>query len=423
MPGNSRPLQMSDEKPPFLSYGRQQVDEDDIAAVVACLRSDWLTTGPQVEAFEEALARRLSVPHVIVCSSGTAALHLAVLAAGLGPGTLAVVPSLTFVATANAVRQSGAEVVFCDVDPQSGLMRADDLAAALERGRREYPDHVPVAALPVHMNGQAADMDALRDVADGARMRLIEDACHALGAEHELVDGDGAGAWHPVGSVRAGWAACFSFHPVKSITTGEGGAVAVRDDAAADRIRRLRNHGIERVGAAGAIGPEGLGPNGDYPGAYGMQEIGFNYRLSDLQCALGLSQLARLDDFLKSRRSLAAHYDRVIPRLGELAAPIPWDARCRPAYHLYPVHIGPDVEAGRGAIMQKLRARGIGTQVHYIPVHRQPYYAGRYGIADLPGADAYFDRVLSLPIFVDMTPADVERVVAALGTVLGGGCS
>jgi UDP-4-amino-4,6-dideoxy-N-acetyl-beta-L-altrosamine transaminase len=413
---------MNDEKPPFLSYGRQQVDDDDIAAVVACLRSDWLTTGPQVDAFEDALAQRLSVPYVIACSSGTSALHLAVLAAGLGPQTYAIVPALTFVATANAVRQTGAEVVFCDVDPGSGLMRADDLAEALERGRRAYPDHVPVAALPVHINGQAADMEALRDVAEGAGIRLVEDACHALGAEHKMAAEGVSRSWVPVGSCRAGWAACFSFHPVKSITTGEGGAIALRDDAAAARIRRLRNHGLEPKGGAGVRLPDGLGPNGDYPGVYGMSEIGFNYRITDIQCALGMSQLSKLNKFVEHRRMLTTRYDELLPRLDGMVSSISRDERCRPAYHLYPVHIGLGVGMTRGAVMGALRERGVGTQVHYIPVHRQPYYADRYGIADLPGADVYFDRVLSLPIFVDMTQADVERVVDTLAAVLAGGC-
>ncbi|MBT3398667.1 MAG: UDP-4-amino-4,6-dideoxy-N-acetyl-beta-L-altrosamine transaminase [Rhodospirillaceae bacterium] len=411
---------MSDNMPPFLSYGRQQIDDDDVAAVAACLRSDWLTTGPQIDAFEAELAQRLSVPHVIVCSSGTSALHLACLAAGLGPGTVAIVPSLTFVATANAVRFAGAEVVFSDVDPLSGLMRAQDLENAIARQRDAYPDLPLIAALPVHMNGQTADMDALRDVANNAGIRLIEDACHALGAEHEIAVEGASREWRPVGSCQAGWAACFSFHPVKSITTGEGGAVVLRDDAAAARIRRLRNHGLEPAGQEDARLPEGLGPNGDYPGAYGMSEIGFNYRITDIQCALGRSQLAKLDGFVARRRALAAHYDTALPRLGDLVSRINWDARCRPAYHLYPVQIGPDAGLARGAIMQGLREQGIGTQVHYIPVHRQPYYADRYGVAELPGADAYFDRVISLPIFVDMTLADVDRVVDALGEVLVG---
>ena len=415
---------MTDKQPPFLPYGRQHVDDDDIDAVIACLRSDRLTQGPAVDRFEAALADRLSVPHVIVCSSGTAALHLAALATGLGPGTVAVVPSMTFLATANAVRYTGAEVIFSDVDPLTGLMRAQDLSDALERSQQLFPELEPVAVLPVHLNGQTADMEALHSVAQGFGMKLIEDACHALGAEYGLPgqDADGACEWRPVGSCRESWSACFSFHPVKSIATGEGGAIALRDDAAAARIRLLRSHGIERAeGDSGAGLPKGLGRNGNYPGVYGMREIGFNYRITDIQCALGLSQLAKLDRFLTKRRLLASRYDALMPRLRDLASAIQWQKGCRPAYHLYPVLIGPDAARGRADIMHDLRQRGIGTQVHYIPVHRQPYYVDRYGLADLPGADAYFDRILSLPIFIDMEPADVERVVETLGIVLAEG--
>lgn len=413
-----------DKQQPFLPYGRQHVDDDDIEAVIACLRSDRLTQGPAVDDFEVALADRLSVPHVIVCNSGTAALHLAALASGLGPGKVAVVPSVTFLATANAVRYTGAEVIFSDVDPLTGLMRAQDLQDALERLQQLFPDLEPVAAFPVHLNGQTADMDALQTVAQNFGIRLIEDACHALGAERSLPGrgADGAGEWYPVGSCRENWAACFSFHPVKSIATGEGGAIALRDDAAAARIRTLRSHGIERIESGSQVGlPEGLGRNGAYPGVYRMREIGFNYRITDIQCALGLSQLAKLDRFLAKRRLLASCYDAAAPRLGSLASAICWQKECRPAYHLYPVLISPVAPRSREDIMQDLRHRGIGTQVHYVPVHRQPYYVDRYGLAELPGADAYFHRTLSLPIFVDMEPADVERVVDALAVVLAEG--
>jgi dTDP-4-amino-4,6-dideoxygalactose transaminase len=263
-------------------------------------------------------------------------------------------------------------------------------------------------------------MDGLGAVADAAGIVLIEDACHALGAERKP-RGSNVPAWDPVGSCRESWAACFSFHPVKSIATGEGGAVVLRDDEAAARIRRLRSHGVERAdGTTESVLPQGLGRNGDYPGAYGMREIGFNYRITDIQCALGLSQLGKLDRFLEKRRALAARYDDIVPGLGARAVPIAWRSDCRPAYHLYPVLVETAATQNRAAIMGALRAAGVGTQVHYIPVHRQPYYVGRYGLTDLPGADAYFDRILSLPIFFDMTPDDVDRVVGALDLVLGG---
>jgi len=410
---------MNEYEKHFLPYGRQHVEDDDIAAVIACLRSDWLTQGPAVEAFEAALAARLQIPHVVVCSNGTTALHLAALAAGLEPGTTAVVPSITFLATANAVRHAGGEVIFSDVDPSSGLMRPTDLREALERHRGTTRGERIVAAFPVHLNGQTAEMDALRDVAREYGIRIVEDACHALGAERRVQNLDGTTDWYPVGACRESWAACFSFHPVKSIATGEGGAVALTDAAAANRIRTLRSHGIVR-GDDNAVAPfdEQQGSNGTFDGVYAMHEVGFNYRITDIQCALGLSQLGKLDRFIARRRMLAKTYDEAIVRLGNLASPIAWRADCRPAYHLYPILISAAVRRRRSDIMRELRLLGIGTQVHYIPVHRQPYYVARYGRDDLPGADSYFDRTLSLPIFVDMTPADVDRIVDALGTVL-----
>lgn len=409
-------------KPPFLSYGRQQISEEDIAAVVDCLRSDWLTQGPRVKAFEAALSERLDGAEVIVCNSGTAALHLAALAAGLGPETVAIVPSMTFVATANAVRMTGAEVAFCDVDPETGLMRAQDLTACIETLSHRFPGSRPVAVLPVHLNGQTVDLAALAPVARSAGITIIEDACHALGAEYRAAAPPSAkpSNWATVGACAETLAACFSFHPVKSIATGEGGAVALRDGALAEHIRRLRNHGLVREeGAPAADFLAGLGPDAGYAGAYQMPEIGFNYRLTDLQCALGLSQLARLDDFLAQRRALAASYDAQMGALSSYAQPIRWSDDCRPAYHLYPILLAPELAPLRGQIMAALRDAGIGTQVHYIPVHRQPYYVERYGLADLPGADSYFGRIMSLPIFVDMQTEDVERVIAALVQVLG----
>ncbi len=413
---------MSETSIPFLPYGRQHLDDDDVAAVVATLQSDWLTQGPAVEAFEATLAARLSVPHAVVCNSGSAALHLASIAAGLGPGKIAVVPSLTFVATANMARLTGAEVVFADVDPLSGLMRPDDLLDALARAGREWPDHEPACVLPVHLNGQCVELNAIGEIANNSNLRVVEDACHALGAEHRSASNatDGLDGWFPVGACRSSLAACFSFHPVKSIAAGEGGAVTLRDDEAAERVRTLRSHGLERVGGDAGVDrlPPGLGPNGDYPGAYGMYEMGFNYRLSDIHSALGASQLKKLDGFLAHRRALVARYDEALAQMSDLASPITRMEGSRSAHHLYPVLLGSRVYRPRGEIMRALRERNVGTQVHYIPVHRQPFYAGRYGVADLPGADAYFSRVLSLPLFVDMTAADVDRVVDVLGDVL-----
>jgi UDP-4-amino-4,6-dideoxy-N-acetyl-beta-L-altrosamine transaminase len=382
----------------FLPYGRQTIDDDDVAAVTAALRDDFLTTGPRVEAFEQAFAETLGAAHAVACSNGTAALHLAMLALGAGEGEICIVPSITFLATANCARYVGAEVVFADVDPASGLMTAATLADAVARcGGRKI-----AAVLPVHLRGDIAELPALRRVADAAGAALIEDACHALGSRMTF-DNVPASA----GDGRWGDMAVFSFHPVKTLTTAEGGMVTTGDAGLAQRLRRLRSHGMVR-------------PAGADPWIYEMGEIGFNYRLPDVLCALGLSQLAKLPRFVARRRALARRYEAALAPLALLvrvAERPPWSD---PALHLMTVLI--DFAAAgktRAAVMDALKARGVGSQVHYIPVHRQPYYAARYGLADLPGADAWYARCLSLPLFPAMDDADVDRVAAALADVLG----
>jgi UDP-4-amino-4,6-dideoxy-N-acetyl-beta-L-altrosamine transaminase len=394
----------------FLPYGRQLIEDDDIAAVAEALREPFLTTGPRVEAFEAALCDATGAEHVVACNSGTAALHLACLALDLGPGDQAIVPSITFLATANAPRLVGAEVVFADVDPDSGLMTTETFAEALRRAPSAK------AVLPVHLNGSFAPMAEIGRLATERGLAVIEDACHALGTTYRAEGQEGR-----VGDGRFGELAAFSFHPVKAVTTGEGGAVAARDGRLAERMRRLRSHGLTRNredfrhpdGAFDADGTAG-------PWYYEMHEPGLNYRIPDVLCALGISQLAKLDRFLRRRRQLAARYDRAIGTLGDLVRPAARPANCVSAFHLYPVLI--DFEAcgvSRTVVTERLSQLGIGTQVHYIPVHRQPYYRRRGGAVDLPGADAYYDRVLSLPIHPAMADDDVDRVLDALAGVLG----
>jgi UDP-4-amino-4,6-dideoxy-N-acetyl-beta-L-altrosamine transaminase len=388
----------------FLPYGRQTIEDDDVVAVAEALRSDFLTTGPRVGAFEQAFAETVGARHAVACSSGTAALHLAMLALDVGPGDVIVAPAITFAATANCARFQGADVVFADVDPDTGLMTPKTLEAALTRleGRRL------AAVLPVHLAGNAVDLPALRRLAEPAP--IVEDACHALGTtmafgnQRELV-GDG----------RHGAMACFSFHPVKTITTGEGGMVTTADAALAERLRLFRSHGIVRDPAAFDIPrstPE--------PWAYEMQSLGFNYRLPDVLCALGLSQLAKLTRFISRRRSLANEYWRLLARLSPAVRAVAPPAGCDPALHLLTVLVDfAGLGRTRGAVMQALSAEGIGSQVHYIPVHQHPYYRARYGATELPGADAYYARCLSLPLFPAMADGDPERVVGALADVLG----
>ncbi|MEO5335311.1 MAG: UDP-4-amino-4,6-dideoxy-N-acetyl-beta-L-altrosamine transaminase [Magnetospirillum sp. WYHS-4] len=395
----------------FLPYGRHVVEDDDIAAVAAALRGELLTTGPAVAAFEAALAKTVGASGAVSCSSGTAALHLAALALGLGPGDWVVVPAITFLATANAARYVGAEVQFADVDPDSGLMRPEDLevalAAAKAAGRRVK------AVFPVHLAGQACDMEAIAAIARREGGAVVEDACHALGTTY------GNGAWRVGGCAHADMTV-FSFHPVKTVAMGEGGAVTANDPALAARLALLRSHGMVREPRDFIRRDLAFGPDGEVnPWFYEMAEPGFNYRASDLQCALGLSQLGKLDRFVAARAAAVAAYDArlapLAPRLASLAR-VPG---CRPGWHLYIslidfAAIGKD----RGAVMRALRDRGIGTQVHYIPVAWQAYYRDRYGETPLPGSARYYERCLSLPLSAAITEADVQRVTAALAEVL-----
>lgn len=391
---------------PFLPYGRQTIDDDDIAAVAAVLRSAFLTGGPAVDQFETALCEVTGAQHVVACSSGTSALHLAMLAAGIGPGDKVVVPTVTFLATANCVRYAGADVVFADANPATGLMEAEHLEDAVRRTHGRVK-----AALPVHLNGQCCDMAALRAVADKHDILLVEDACHALGGTHS--------GGLPVGACRGSQAACFSFHPVKTIAMGEGGAISTNSAEMAVTMRRLRNHGMERVPARPAYPEFAQAADGTpNPWFYEMAEIGWNFRASDIHCALGLSQLKKLRRFVARRTELVARYDAALKPLAPLVKPISHVGGV-PAWHLYVALIDFDATAAdRADVMRGLAARDIGAQVHYFPVHLQPYYQRLYGSQALPGAEAYYARCLSLPLFPAMADADVDRVVSALKDIL-----
>ena len=391
----------------FLPYGHQLIEDDDVAAVVDVLGSDFLTTGPAVEAFETALAAAVGARHAVVCSSGTAALHLAAMALRLGPDDAVVVPTLTFLATASSVRYVGAEVVFADVDPETGLMRPDDLTAALARPAGDKA----TAVFPVCYAGQSPDREAMAAAADGRS--LVYDSSHALGT---TLGGDGR-----VGDVKGAAMETFSFHPVKTIAMGEGGAVTTNDDALAVRLRRLRNHGMVHDADDFTARDQAFAPDGrPNPWYHELQELGLNYRASDIHCALALSQLRKLDRFSAARRALVAHYDALLALHAPGLRPLGRVPGCEPAWHLYVALIDfASLDRSRADVMAGLRAKGIGTQVHYIPVHRQPYYRERYPDVSLPGADAFYQRALTLPLSAGMTENDVERVVAALIGELG----
>ena len=383
----------------ILPYGRQTIEDDDVVAVAATLRGDFLTTGPAVEQFEHEFSRATGAAHAVACNSGTAALHLAVLALDLGPGDAAIVPTMTFVATANVVRMTGAEVIFADVDSDTGLLTPPAFQQALERA--SAVGLKPKAVLPVHLNGQVCDVTGIARIAEENGTAVVEDACHALGVEN-------------VGATAFSKMACFSTHPVKAIATGEGGMVTTADAAAAERMRRLRSHGISREASTFEHRDLAFDGSAANPWYYEMTEIGWNYRLPDILCSLGVSQLRKLDRFWRRRVEIAALYDELITPLAPRVRPVP---HTQPhGWHLYAVLLDfAALGTTRARAMQMLKQKGVGSQVHYIPVHRQPYYQRRYGEVALPGAERYYARCLSLPIFPMMTDDDVRRVAGALG--------
>jgi len=400
----SRPPAPSDVKP--LPYGRQWIDDDDVAAVVAALRSDFIAHGPRVTAFEQAFAAKVGAAEAVACSSGTTALHLALAALDVGPGDVCVVPAITFLSTATAALFCGAEAVFADVDPDSGLMTPETLEQAIARA-----DAPVKAILPVHLGGRFCDMAGIEDVAAEAGAVVVEDAAHAVGG----VDATGS----PVGACAHSAAATFSFHPVKTLAAGEGGMITSNDPARAARMRRLRNHGVTHDPAlmteAGSFDDHGA----RNPWIYEQIELGFNYRMNELEAALGLSQLGKLDRFVARRRALADRYEVLLQSFAPLVTPVPMGPGA-PGLHLFSVLIDfPAAGVSRAEVMQRLVAGCVGTQVHYIPLYRQPWLKARYGEMRLSGAEAYYARVLALPLFPAMQDGDVERVVDTLGRALG----
>ena len=379
----------------MIPYGRQSIGDDDIEAVVRVLRSPMLTQGDAVPSFEKALAAKVGAPYAVAVTNATSALHIACLALDLGPGDrLWTVPN-TFVASANAGIYCGASVDFVDIDPRTYNIDVDALAAKLAA---TPSDALPKIVIPVHFAGQSCEMDRIAALAARYGFKVIEDASHAVGAVYK---------GEPVGDCRYSDIAVFSFHPVKIITTAEGGMCLTRDPALADRLRRLRSHGITKDPA---LCDRPL--DGDWD--YRQIELGFNYRMTDLQAALGEAQLAKLPEFLARRRAIAARYDTLLSNLPVVR---PWrHPDTNSSWHLYVIQVA---AAARRQVFDHLRANGIGVQVLYIPVHRQPYYerlgfrAGQY-----PKAEAYYARSFTLPIFPALTDADQDRVVETLAAAL-----
>jgi perosamine synthetase len=376
----------------FLPYGHQSIDEADIQAVVDTLRSDWLTTGPRVAEFEDAFAARTGAQHAVSFSSGTAALHAAAFTAGLKAGDEAITSPFTFVATSNCLLYQNAVPVFADVSPDTLNLDPDLVATRVTSQTR--------VILPVDYAGHPAELTPILELSERHRLVVIEDASHALGAIYK---------GRPVGSVAH--MTVFSFHPVKHITTGEGGMVTTDNPKFAETLRRFRNHGI----SSDARQRQSAGQ-----WHYEMVLLGFNYRLPDIACALGIQQLKKLDANLLRRRQIAGRYAEAFREIPELIPPAVRD-EVNPAWHLYPIRLDRGkLKTDRGQVFQALRAENIGVNVHYIPVHRHPYYSKRFGYrgGEYPVAEDAYDRLISLPMFHGMTNEDVDDTIRAVSKVV-----
>ena len=375
-----------------LPYARQWLDDDDVAAVVEVLRSDWLTTGPKVAEFEQAFADFVDAREAVAVSNGTAALHTAMYAIGIGPGDEVIVPPMTFAASANCVVFQGGTPVFADVDPDTLLLDPTQVEAKIGPSTK--------AIIAVDYTGQPCDYDALRTIADRHGLILVDDACHALGGSYK---------GRPVGSLAD--LSTFSFHPVKHITTGEGGMITTDDPQLAQRMRIFRNHGI-------TTDHRQREQEGSW--FYEMVDLGYNYRLTDLQCALGMSQLRKLPGWVARRQEIARRYDAAF---AEIPAVEPLEVRYHVshAYHLYMVRLDLEqLKVDRAKVFAALLAEGIRVNVHYIPAHLHPFYRERFdtGPGMCPVAEAAYERLITLPIFPAMTNRDVGNVIEAVRKVI-----
>ncbi len=401
-------------KKTFLPYGKQTITDADKRAVLEALESDFLTTGPKVAEFEEAFANYIDVPHAISFSNATGALHIACLALGVKQGDTVLTPTMSFAASTNCASYAGAHIEFMDCDPASGLVTPQTFAEAADQAVAQgRPAKV---ALIVHLNGEAADMIGISKEAKARGIKLIEDSCHALGTTYT----DHRGKVHKIGSCQFSDFSSFSFHPVKTITTGEGGMLTCKDSTLAKQVSLLRSHGITREVAdfknKDLAYDENNNPN---PWYYELQSLGYNYRLPDIACALGISQLNQMDDIAKRRRAMKQAYDDLFAASNLPVVVVPSPKGNSAVRHLYPVLI--DFEAvgiSRATFCDALKNAGVGTQVHYIPTHMLPYYVERFGKQHKLGAEEYYSKVISLPFYPALTNQDIKRVVDTIAEVL-----
>lgn len=385
-------------------YGRQFLDDSDIEAVVTALKGDLITAGPLVEKFEEELADYFGCRNVTVCNTGTSALYIASKALGVCSKSVVIVPSQTFLATASVPHLLGAEVVFCDVDPISGLMTPHDLSIAVSKCNKLFPERSLQAVYVVHMNGHPANVQELSEISTSAGACLIEDACHAIGGSMSKNE---KGDFYKIGSCKWSDAATFSFHPVKNLTTGEGGAVSFRSSNADIKAKLIRNHGINYSSSNQNTLP--LAPYGQW--SHFLIEPSLNFRIPDILCALGISQLKKLDKWVERRKQIYEMYRQnfVGVEAVKLVDAAKW---AKPAWHLAAIHMDfTSLRVSKRKLFEQLEEVGIKSQVHYQPLHLQPYWIDRYGHYELPGASSYYKSVMSLPLFVGLENEDVEFII------------
>lgn len=380
----------------MIPYGRQDINQADIDAVVNVLRSDFLTQGPVVPAFENAVAMHCGVRHAVAVNSATSALHIACLALGVANGDIVWTSPITFVASANCARYCGAAVDFVDIDPLTYNMSVECLRSKLKGAQKI--GKLPKVVIPVHLCGQSCDMAAIHELGQQYGFKIIEDASHAIGGTYRR---------EPVGNCRFSDITVFSFHPVKIITTGEGGMAVTNDDKLASHMARLRTHGITRDPAEMTHEPDG-------PWYYQQLELGLNYRLTDIHAALGLSQMKRLEEFVETRNQIANRYTKVLAHLPVTVQLQPLDVDS--AFHLYVIRLRlPKTKKTHREVFEALRAVGIGVNLHYIPVYRQPYYAQMgFNPSHFPESERYYAEAISIPMYSGITEDQQDRVVAAL---------
>ena len=376
----------------MIPYGHQWIDEEDIKAVIEVLRSDWITQGPKVTEFEEGFARYVRAKYAVAVSSGTAALHSACFAAGITKGDEVITTPITFVASANCVLYQGGTPVFADINADTLNIDPIEIKKKITKKTK--------AIIPVDFTGLPADLEAIQKIAKENNLIVIEDASHALGATYK---------GSKIGSISD--MTVFSFHPVKHITTGEGGMVTTNSRGYYERLKLFRTHGITRDTDA----------NLSCPWYYEMRGLGYNYRITDFQCALGLSQLKKIDKFIKRRRGIAYEYHDRFRLIPEITIPIYYTGRSDSAWHLYVIQLNLGrLKVGRMEVFEALRAENIGVNVHYIPVHLQPYYQKRFGykFGDFPNAEDYYEGAITLPIFPEMSDKDIDGVIEAVKGVI-----